>query len=59
VSRWITGRKPLLAVSEDLFTIAAALELDPMDLIEDAIRNPAPPREVGRRGERVETVEAG
>lgn len=49
ISRWLTGRKPLLAVSEDLFTIAAALELDPMDLIEDAIRNPAPALEPARR----------
>jgi hypothetical protein len=50
VSRWLTGRKPLLAVSDDLFVIAAALELDPMDLIEDAIRNPMPEREPARRG---------
>lgn len=29
---------PLLKVSDDMFVIAAALDLDPMDLIEDAVR---------------------
>jgi hypothetical protein len=42
VSRRLLGVRPLIRVSEDLFVIAAALELDPMDLVEDAVRGPAP-----------------
>lgn len=39
VSRRLNGSRPLIRISPDLFVLAAALELDPMDLIEDAVRN--------------------
>lgn len=35
-------RYPLIRISPDLFTLATVLGLDPMDLIEDAVRNAKP-----------------
>lgn len=33
--------QPLIRISRDLFTLADALDLDPMDLIEDVVRQAA------------------
>jgi transcriptional regulator with XRE-family HTH domain len=38
VSRWLRGERPLIRVSPDLTLIAGALNLDPVELICDAVR---------------------